>query len=859
MLTVSALFSQLRDDFSDGDLTSNPTWQGNVSHFKINTAGELQLSAPASGSSVLFTNLRLTDSAFWETYLRLEFEPSSANWARIYLWADTSDFAKAKAYYLQLGESGTQDAVRFYRQDGANAELIASGTSAAISSSQVELRLRVSYRAGGNWTLEADYTGGEDYLLEATFQDTKFKPTRGYFGFMCLYSATRTDKFFFDDVVAEPILPDTTAPRMVGLQVRSDRELELVFDEKLSPASASNTANYTLVETNEHPISAVLNGIDGNVVALQFGNPFRDRTTYTLAVSGVADITGNALASQTRSFTYLDIRAPEEFDLLIDEIMADPSPAIGLPEFEFVELFNRSSKTLTLRGLTLTDGSSTARLPDSLLLPGEFAIVCAESAAASLLPFGKTLPVATFPGLNNEGDNLWLADATGRVLHSIGYSDDWYANPAKAAGGWSLEMINPNTPCVGSANWTASLHLSGGTPGRANSVLKQEADSQFPDLLRAFPESPTSVVLTFSEGLKRSSVRPEFFAFSPPLRVTLAEAQAPLFTTVRLLMDEPLVSGQIYEISVGSRVSDCAGNPISLRNKTRVALSEKPAPRDLVVNEILFNPESFGYDFVEFYNRSSKVFDLATIQLASFTDGKAEILPFRKNFLVFPGEYVAITEGAGYIKSRYTAKTPDNLIENDLPTLPDDAGNFTLLWKDIFAPVTIDSLDYSAGWHYPLLDVVDGVSLERLHPDLPTQDASSWHSAAQTAGFATPTARNSQFAQAGMAAFDDFFRMEKTVFSPDNDGYDDFLLIEYANATAGYQLTAKVFDAAGRPVLDLANSELLGTESILRWDGQTAEGRKAPVGIYVLWLEIFAPSGERQVFNRSCVLAAKLE
>ena len=55
--------------------------------------------------------------------------------------------------------------------------------------------------------------------------------------------------------------------------------------------------------------------------------------------------------------------------------------------------------------------------------------------------------------------------------------------------------------------------------------------------------------------------------------------------------------------------------------------------------------------------------------------------------------------------------------------------------------ITIDSLSYDHNWHFALLDIEDGVSLERIDYNKPTQDKSNWHSAASTAGFATPTYR----------------------------------------------------------------------------------------------------------------------
>src|SRR6185503_13450410 len=82
--------AQLQDDFSDGDFTNNPAWNGDASQFLVNTSGQLQLNGPASGTSSLSTPLNLSslDSVEWTFFIRLSFSPSSNNYARVYLTSD---------------------------------------------------------------------------------------------------------------------------------------------------------------------------------------------------------------------------------------------------------------------------------------------------------------------------------------------------------------------------------------------------------------------------------------------------------------------------------------------------------------------------------------------------------------------------------------------------------------------------------------------------------------------------------------------------------------------------------------------------------------------------------------------------
>jgi hypothetical protein len=64
-------------------------------------------------------------------------------------------------------------------------------------------------------------------------------------------------------------------------------------------------------------------------------------------------------------------------EIIITEILADPDPVVGLPEAEFVELYNRSSAPINLNGWILFDGSSR-QLPAIVLLPDSFVIVCSH-------------------------------------------------------------------------------------------------------------------------------------------------------------------------------------------------------------------------------------------------------------------------------------------------------------------------------------------------------------------------------------------------------------------------------------------------------------------------------------------------
>src|SRR4026209_2597455 len=145
------------------------------------------------------------------------------------------------------------------------------------------------------------------------------------------------------------------------------------------------------------------------------------------------------------------------YDVVIDEIMADPTPVVTLPTNEWIELKNTTSSPINLQNWRIGDiTGQSGPLPNFTLQPDSFVIICTGSAVAAMSAYGTTISVTSFPSLDNGGDQLSLRASNGKVIHAVFYSDGWYQNELKKDGGWTLEMIDPKNPCTGSSNWKAS-------------------------------------------------------------------------------------------------------------------------------------------------------------------------------------------------------------------------------------------------------------------------------------------------------------------------------------------------------------------------------------------------------------------
>src|SRR5947207_6876877 len=188
------------------------------------------------------------------------------------------------------------------------------------------------------------------------------------------------------------------------------------------------------------------------------------------------------------------------YDVVIDEIMADPAPQLGLPGNEWIELKNVTTSPINLQGWHIGDATGqSGAFPDFTLQPDSFVIVCNSNAVTAMSAFGTIISVTNFPSLDNDGDQLFLRAASGLTIHAVAYSSSWYQNELKKDGGWTLEMIDSKSPCAGSSNWKASVDPQGGTPGKKNSIDGVNDDQAAPKLKYAYTIDSLTIVAAFDE------------------------------------------------------------------------------------------------------------------------------------------------------------------------------------------------------------------------------------------------------------------------------------------------------------------------------------------------------------------------
>ena len=546
------------------------------------------------------------------------------------------------------------------------------------------------------------------------------------------------------------------------------------------------------------------------------------------------------------------------YDVVIDEIMADPSPSKGLPEAEFVELKNTSARPVNLNGWKISDATGTATINGSFMLqPDSFVIICSTGSRAAFAALGTTLAVGNFPSLDNSGELLSLRSTDGKLIHAVQYSRKWYRNDVKSEGGWTLEMTDTRNACSGAANWQACTGSQGGTPGKKNAADGTNPDQASPVILRSYA-TDSSIFLLFDEPLDSSGAAlAQNYSVSDgigvPRKVTVLP---PLFTEVMLTTNYRLQKNKPYTVSA-QQISDCSGNTLKSNTMAKTGIAVLPDPLDLVINELLFNPKPGGADYVEIYNRSYNIIDAKELYIAnrSGNNGLSNLRQVStENRLIFPDDYLVVTDDMRAVQQHYLVKNPAACVEvASMPSYPDDRGTVVLLNS---AGVIIEELAYDERWHFKLLDSREGVALERIDYSEPAQDAGNWHSASSSAGYGTPAYRNSQF-----KAFiqpEKFITIGPETFSPDGDGFDDFTTIYYQFPSPGFVCNITIFHPQGMAVRTLTRNALCGSTGSFRWDGLDEKGHRLSIGVYVVLIELFNLEGKTMKFRKAVTLLRKL-
>ncbi|MCG9912171.1 MAG: lamin tail domain-containing protein [Flavobacteriales bacterium] len=641
---------------------------------------------------------------------------------------------------------------------------------------------------------------------------------------------------------------------VLSVTVVGANELEVLFSQFPDPQSLQ-PSGFSVSPSLGNPDSVIYTS--GNSCRLVFGTFFTEFLEYQLTVSSsVSNCVGQNLPVSTPAFSFI-YSLPRQNDVIISEIMADETPSQGLPLHEYVELFNRTANPVNLTGWSFQSGNNSVVLPVFVLQPGAY-VTLTKSGGELLFP-NQVLGIASFPTLTNSSGTLVLRNANADLIHSVSYSDSWIRESFKRDGGWSMEMIDTDNPCTGKANWTASVHPDGGTPGGVNSVKASNPDFIQPIPMRlGIPENDKLTVF-FSEPLRYTSVSTDRFFISNGIGNPIAlEVEQPFLHTVTLTFAQSILPDTEYMLQYSDSITDCAGNTTEIKTNLFFRLPVQAGPGDVIVNEVLFDPKGNGQDFIEFYNRSEHALDMSKMYFGLYDSLLKQLTDVKtissRSALIMPGSYLVLSTDMEDIFYNYF--TQDRTAFWNVPSLPSMSNSGASIGITNEDLVVLDGFTFTDQFHFSLISNKDGVSLERINLNGPTQSRYNWTSASASVGFATPGYKNSQ---SGMPAEqDDVITLSPEVFSPDQDGVDDVLFITYEFEEPGNVITIRIFDEAGRLMKNLVQNEFCGTQGQYVWDGATENGIRSKIGIYIVVAEWYNAQGGKGRAKKAVVLAKRL-
>ena len=191
----------------------------------------------------------------------------------------------------------------------------------------------------------------------------------------------------------------------------------------------------------------------------------------------------------------------------INEIFYYP-PSTNVRE-QWLELFNPSASAVNLAGWRMTHGVDFTFPDGARLAPGGYLIVAADqNAFTNRYPDVANFVAGWAGSLNRDGEQLRLENSQGQEINAVWFAPEgdwavrrlgapdsrnrqgWEWSAEHNGGGSSLELVDARLPNSCGQNWASST-VSGGTPGRANSVAGVNNAPLVVDV-RHFPLVPKS-------------------------------------------------------------------------------------------------------------------------------------------------------------------------------------------------------------------------------------------------------------------------------------------------------------------------------------------------------------------------------
>jgi hypothetical protein len=440
--------------------------------------------------------------------------------------------------------------------------------------------------------------------------------------------------------------------------------------------------------------------------------------------------------------------------LVISEIMHQPAPDPEGRGLEFVELYNAGPVTEDLGGFRLEGAIAYTFPAGTTLQPGAFLVVAKAPADIATVyglpdvqgPYDETLA-------RNSG-TVHLRHRAGAMLLEAEYSTrhPW---PAAAVGaGHSLVLARPSFGEGSLEAWSASSR-KGGSPGTLDPVVSDplqavvineflaHTDLPLVDFIELYNHSNDAVDLS---GAFLSD-RPDTNKFQIPNGTIIPARGFVVYDQTELgfalntageaiyftnpdntrVIDAIIFDAQANAVSMG-RSPDGAPDFCELAQRTPAAPNSAPLLRNVVINEIMFNPLS-GLDedtYVELHNRGAASVDLSNWR---FVDGISFNFPV--GTVIPAGGYLVVAKDKERLMGRHPHLHAGNTVGNFGGRLSNSGERIALAMEvlrtvDPTMYVVVDEVTYRDGGRWGDRANRAGSSLELIDPRSDNRRPSNW-------------------------------------------------------------------------------------------------------------------------------------
>lgn len=714
----SFAFSQVAENFSDGEVLHHPQWVKDTGRFMVNTNKQLQSKTfHRSDTAFMATPNNYLLNTSWEFYVQINTDPSNSNQLLVYLAFDKSNLdSSGNGYFIQIGETGSQDSYDLYRKNGKSITKIIDGPpKVRTRADTLRVWFYVIHRVDGYWEIFSRTNPQNTWDSEGNCFDRTYRSS-SFFGLSVKHTSTRADKFLIDDIYIYPYEIDTFPPEYNDIEVK-DSTITLLFSEEIDTLGIYQTLNYKLNNIYT-PKRIYKDAVNTSLIHVVFNHRIIGGKLQ-LKVPPLADMLGNKNdSSYLIQYNYIAPLTNKRNDVFISEIMADPSPAIDLPESEYIEWYNASSTDINLENWVFVNGNSNIKLKPYSLNSNSFVIFCKASDTTLFKPFGNVIGLSTWPSVGNTSGLLKIIDKYGTLIDEVNYNTTWYKNKSKANGGYSLECTQSNKTCEGIYVWEVSGEKSGGSPGQLNSLWKANQQSSFYVYQFDFLND-SSIYIRFnasadsSASLKLQSYQINNPTLSPKKIVKLND----YYSEYILVFNTKFRNNNTYQFKLNT-IKTCDG--LSLDESIFSFVYRNDDDTSLIrINELMIDPSPAialaEAEYIELFNTTNNYINLSSYVLNIGTTRL--IMP---RYILKPNEYILV----GSTVDTFELKKYGTVVSfNTFPSLSNTASTVTLFNK---AGRLIDRVSYKNSWYRDLTKKDGGWSLELIDPYTRCNEINRW-------------------------------------------------------------------------------------------------------------------------------------